>query len=369
MTRIRNLLLLLLGGVMLLGLPMAGIWTAGLPVERYLEFPPLTRYIDPAPFSRTGFVLLLLFEVLLYFPLLAALASALRNRLPARGRFPWWGYAGLAGGLAAWVLAWNRFGWFADWQDFTFTPLWIAYIVVVNALTFRRTGRCMMTHEPHYFSLLFPLSALFWWFFEYLNRFVQNWFYQGVNAHEGWHYFWLATLPFSTVLPAVLGTEEWLASWGYGERYRNARPLAPRGTWFWPVAILLIGGTGLFFTGIHPQVLFPLLWIAPLAFLAALRTLGGETTLFVDIRTGDWSRIVRLAFAALICGFFWEMWNYHSLARWIYSVPYVYRYLIFEMPILGFAGYLPFGLECGLIGDLVRKKPPAQAGACTLGPL
>ena len=348
--------LLLLGGALLLGLPMAGIWLAGLPVERYLEFPPTTHYIDPAPFSWTGFILLGLFEVLLYLPLWLALVTALRRPAPARHRFPWWGYAGLAGGAVAWWLAWTRYPWFSEWQDFTFTPLWIAYIVVINALTWRRGGRCMMTHEPVYFFSLFPLSALFWWFFEYLNRFVQNWFYLGVEAHHAWHYFWMATLPFSTVLPAVLGTEEWLAGWGYGERFRQARPLNAGRSRVLAMIVLVTGATGLFLTGIHPQVLFPLLWIAPLAFLAALRTLGGDATLFESVRTGDWSRIVRLAFAALICGFFWEMWNYHSLARWIYSVPYVYRYLLFEMPLLGFAGYLPFGLECGLAGELLRRR-------------
>jgi hypothetical protein len=52
--------------------------------------------------------------------------------------------------------------------------------------------------------------------------------------------------------------------------------------------------------------------------------------------------------AALACGVFWELWNYHSLAKWVYTVPFVQRWPIFEMPLLGYAGYLPFGLECAL---------------------
>jgi hypothetical protein len=50
------------------------------------------------------------------------------------------------------------------------------------------------------------------------------------------------------------------------------------------------------------------------------------------------------------------MWNYYSLAKWIYTVPFVGRFFIFEMPILGFAGYLPFGLECLAIGSLLGWK-------------
>jgi hypothetical protein len=71
---------------------------------------------------------------------------------------------------------------------------------------------------------------------------------------------------------------------------------------------------------------------------------------------GDWQRICRYGLAALICGFFWEMWNLHSLAKWIYFVPYVDRFHLFEMPLLGYAGYLPFGLECAVIAELFMKR-------------
>src|SRR5210317_1521824 len=47
----------ILGG-MLLGLPLTGVYLAGYPVDRYLEFPPQTRYIDHAPFSWPAFTIL-----------------------------------------------------------------------------------------------------------------------------------------------------------------------------------------------------------------------------------------------------------------------------------------------------------------------
>jgi hypothetical protein len=61
------------------------------------------------------------------------------------------------------------------------------------------------------------------------------------------------------------------------------------------------------------------------------------------------------ALAALFCGFFWELWNVNSLAHWEYSVPFVQRFHIFEMPILGYAGYLPFGLECMVVSLMFGK--------------
>ena len=117
--------------------------------------------------------------------------------------------------------------------------------------------------------------------------------------------------------------------------------------------VLVAAGAGLTLIGVFPNVLFPLLWLSPLLIIGSLQTWAGERSVFTEIGAGDWRRAIAAAVAALICGLFWEMWNIHSLAKWKYSIPLVHHYQIFEMPILGFAGYLPFGLECIVAGDLV----------------
>ena len=81
----------------------------------------------------------------------------------------------------------------------------------------------------------------------------------------------------------------------------------------------------------------------------------GEQHVFSDLVKGNWRLVISAALAALFCGWFWEMWNYFSLARWEYAVPFVHRFQIFEMPILGYAGYFPFGLECVVIGNLLEN--------------
>jgi hypothetical protein len=48
------------------------------------------------------------------------------------------------------------------------------------------------------------------------------------------------------------------------------------------------------------------------------------------------------------------LWNFWSLAKWKYSIPFAHRFEIFEMPLLGYAGYLPFGLECAVVGRLLE---------------
>ena len=348
---------------MLLGLPMLGVWAAGLPVGRYLEFPPLTRYVGPAPFSWIAFAGYALFALAWVVPVVGHAVRAWRRaagNAPPSGRarrcFPWWGWAGAGLGAVSWVLAWTRFPWFAPLQQLTFTPLWLSYILVINALTWRRTGRCMMLGRTRYFLLLFPMSAGFWWFFEYLNRFVQNWYYVGLRFTP-WEYFRYATLSFATVLPAVLGTREWLRSFAvFDAGFERYRPLSfprPRLT---AGLLLLITAAGLGFIGVEPNYLFPLLWISPLLIIVCCQALLGEPHLFSPLARGDWRIVVSSAVAALICGLFWEMWNYHSLAQWNYAVPFLQRFRIFEMPLIGYAGYLPFGMECAVIGAMLEPR-------------
>jgi hypothetical protein len=50
------------------------------------------------------------------------------------------------------------------------------------------------------------------------------------------------------------------------------------------------------------------------------------------------------------------MWNYKSLSHWEYAIPFVNQFKIFEMPLLGYAGYLPFGLECMAVTQLVLPE-------------
>lgn len=344
---------------MLIGLPLSGVWLAGYDLGPYLEFPPRTHYVEHAPFSWPIFIGLALIILAVMVPFLVRNFRACPPSAPrtAPSPFPAWGWLAVALGLLFWFLAWTRLPWMEPFQLNTFTPQWICYIVVINALTFRRTGRCLLTHETQFFLWLFPLSAVFWWFFEFLNRFVQNWYYTGGEHFTPLHYFMAATLPFATVLPAVLSTEEWLAAHprsSAGLQFNTMIRCTKPKVLAW--ITLIISAAGLFFIGRFPDYLFPLLWVAPLLLLLSFRVLGNKPAAFPEVATGDWRRVYRLCLAALLCGFFWELWNWNSFAKWIYSVPYVDRFHLFEMPILGYAGYLPFGLECAVIAALLRKK-------------
>ncbi len=364
---------IVVSGILLLGLPLAGVWITGQEIAGYLEFPPRTQYVAHAPFSWpvfTGLATLILATTLPF------VVRVLRTNLNAAGKrrsacnttapqtehtaparaFPWWGGLGLGLSVFFWIIAWTRFEWMKPLQPYTFAPQWIAFIVVLNALTLRLTGRCLLTHEPRFLLLLFPASALFWWFFEYLNRFVQNWYYVGCDHFTPLQYAACATLCFSTVLPAVLSTEEWLAAHARGHAgLKSAGHIRCHHPKIIAAAFLLLASAGLLLIGAFPDLLYPLLWVAPLMLLICLNGLAGRPSFFPEVRAMDFRRIYRLALAALLCGLFWELWNWKSLAKWIYSVPFVHRFQLFEMPLLGYAGYLPFGLECAVVAELIRR--------------
>lgn len=360
----RVLLKLSVFAAMAAGLPLLGIALAGMPAARYLEFPPTTRYVEHPPYSLPLFLLGVLLVLAPLFPFVRRAASFRQDRGAAgshRDPFPPWGWVGLAAGIVFWFLAWTRFPWFAPYQAHTFTPLWLSFVLVVNALSRRRSGRCLLTERPLFFLLLFPASAAFWWSFEYLNRFVQNWYYLDTGAYDGWEYFWLATLPFSTVLPAVLSVREWIGTFPrFDIPFRNFLPVPVRRSREVSWALLAAAAGSLTGIGIRPDLLYPLLWVSPLAVLAALDGIAGKRHLLSGPAEGDWREVVGFGLAALLCGFFWEMWNVHSLAKWEYSIPYVQRFLLFEMPVLGYSGYLPFGLECAAVAALVEELVPSR---------
>ncbi|MCP4131509.1 MAG: hypothetical protein GY754_11070 [bacterium] len=360
MNKKRNIMGIFISVLLLLSLPLLGILLQEKPLAPFLQFPPLTDFIQQPGFSWTAFFI---FTVIIIIPIIPFIVMFIRYRKdpgyvsPKRHPFPWWGWAGLLLSIVAWILSWTRIELIAPFQVYLYSPLWFGFIILLNALTQMRSGSCMLKDRTVYFLLLFPLSSLYWWFFEFLNRFIQNWHYLGVNHLTPLAYTIAATIAFSTVLPGVLGAADLLATF---PRFKNAFtkgitvPLPfPRAT---AIVLLLAASTSLILIGIWPQFLFPLAWVSPLLIVLSVQTLLGKDTIITPLTQGNWQRFGLLIFAALMCGFFWELWNFYSVAKWVYTVPFVHRFLIFEMPILGFAGYLPFGLECGAVGSWISGE-------------
>jgi hypothetical protein len=358
-SRLRTFSALLLAALIAWVAPLVGLAASGNPITPYLAFPPRTVPAAHEPASWLWFGLLSLPTLAALALIAVALARAQPQPAPARAlhALPLWGWLGLLAMAAGWFAAWSEHTP-AEWRRHAFTPLWLGYVLAMNALVYRRTGHSLLTDRTRFFVALFPVSAAFWWLFEYLNQFVRNWHYIGIQASGDWDYFLQGTLPFSTVLPAIASTWMWLRQFPRLEALRlpgiRARPAA---AW----AAVATGALGLAAIGPWPEAFFSMLWVGPLLLLCGLQHLLTGTSLLAPLARGDWRPFLQPALAALACGLLWELWNYGSLAKWQYSIPYVQRLQVFEMPLLGYAGYLPFGVTCALVMDalarLVERRP------------
>lgn len=357
--RSRALLALILFAALTVALPLLGLAAAGYPIAAYAVFPPRTEFVAHAPFAWDAFIVLSLpacGALALFWTALARARPAPRR--PPAQRFPAWGWIGVALLVAGWILAWTDGLVPPGWRRHVFTPLWLGYIIAMNGLVHRRTGASPLTQRTGLFLALFPVSTAFWWLFEYLNQFVDNWYYTGIEASGGWDYFLQASLPYSTVLPAVLSTWAWLRQIPRLEAMRLPPLRVSRhANWL----ALAAGTAGLAGIGIWPDALYPMLWLAPLLVAVGLAQLLLGESLIGPLAAGNWRPLLQPALAALVCGFLWELWNYGSLARWHYSIPYVAGFHVFEMPLLGYAGYLPFGIECAVVTDLVARLVERRA--------
>jgi hypothetical protein len=264
------------------------------------------------------------------------------------GRWPRHVWVGLLLVAVCWPLNWGLPGLRTH---VLFFPLWLGYILVVDAVVARCRGDSPFTRSRARFAGLFLVSAPAWWLFEVINWRTRNWHYQGRELFSDLEYFLLATISFSTVIPAVFVTAEWLASMNWIRRFSHGRPA--RQTTGRRLGMLAAGLALLGLTLALPRYFFPFVWIAPYLITAAVNGLLGHRTLESAAARGDRSPHLALALGALVCGLFWELWNYWAFPRWVYTVPFVDFAHIFEMPLLGYGGYLPFGLELFALYHLV----------------
>ena len=102
-----------------------------------------------------------------------------------------------------WYFAWSHIGLVSE---YSFFPLWVGYILLVNGLSEVMAGTSLMRRMRWSFLWLFIVSIPMWWFFEYMNSIVQNWHYLLDHPISILHYEIQASIDFSTVVPAVLST-------------------------------------------------------------------------------------------------------------------------------------------------------------------
>ncbi len=355
---------------MLLGVPLACCLLSC--DEEMLEgvkaFPPRTEdwgfhpeklWNHRRPFNWGVFIGFAAFTFLCLRPFVARAVRAALRRPPKKNsqfsipnsQFPWWGWLGVVVLAVGWVFSWSRFEWFRPFQvQCSYFPMWAGFILIMNALCVKRSGHSPMTDHPWAYAATFPASSLFWWFFEYLNRYVWNWYYLGVSELNALEYTVYATVCFASVLPAVAAVAAWLATFRpFDDSVYDGMAKVDLRRPRWNVFLFVLSAIGLTGVVFFPDYAYPLIWISPLAVFVMVQTWLKEPSVLDSFAIGNWSVFFRFSLAALICGLCWETWNWHAYAKWVYAVPWVHRFQIWEMPLIGFAGYLPFGVECAAV--------------------
>ena len=93
---------------------------------------------------------------------------------------------------------------------------------------------------------------------------------------------------------------------------------------------------------VWPVVFYPFVWVAPFLIADGLVGYRGGRSLVDDMMGRRWQLLAGVAMAGLLCGFLWEFWNFWSTPKWTYHVPLLDFGRVFEMPVLGYGGYIPF---------------------------
>lgn len=306
---------------------------------------------------------------------LACLVIIRDDRLPARRiplrekplqryLLPYRGLLGLLLIAIAWPLS-------QQISQNLFFPLWLGFILLVDGLVLRRTGTSLVVRSPKIMVVMFIVASPYWWAFEGINQITQNWVYVTSTEEDSGGLVGVieASLSYSTVIPAVFEVSELIGSFGFIKRFARLPSLVlsrPQ--------IILAGvfGLGSLVTMlIWPTYLFPMTWLCLFFIFDPINNLTGRPSIIAQVKNGDYRTVVAFALGALVCGFFWEMWNRDASVSWEYNIGYLDFARIFQMPLLGYGGYLPFGLEtyavfhfvAGLLGWSSDARVPVSGDA------
>jgi hypothetical protein len=274
----------------------------------------------------------------------------------SKKRFALHGYIGLVVMVLAEGLLFGGNQLVGHW----FTPIiWTGYILFVDALVYRLSGRSLLLTDRLEFVIVIVTSIGVWWLCEFYNapRFWKS------GLELWWHYHNLEPNPFlrrvgydwafATIFPLLFLTAELFTATVFKQRGRGltiklARPML--------IVFMLIGAVGAIVPLLYPSAWFaPVIWLSFIFLVDPVNALRGQPSISNDLRHGDWRRLWSLLLSGLVCGVLWEFWNYWAITKWTYTVPFVGNVKIFEMPVLGFLGFPPFAVECWVMYIFLRS--------------
>ena len=297
--------------------------------------------------------------ILLACTITILMAEFLRHR---RRPFLAYGWAGL---ILLVIAEWLMFRGVEPVATF-FTPIaWTAYALIADSAVFAIRGHSRLHDAPAQFAKLALLSIPLWLIFEAYNLRLANWAYGGgifLPVPVRWlAYAWA----YSTIWPGIFLTADLIESFGWWDA--PIRPIV-----FSRAAqnVLIFAGT-IFVTVplIVPQwlgsFLFGAVWVGFVFLLDPINFRLGLPSFEGDLASGRWALFYSYLVSACVCGLLWEFWNFWAAAKWHYTFPIMQGEKIFEMPLLGYLGFLPFAMECFVMyyfaAWLLRWEKPLPA--------
>ena len=246
--------------------------------------------------------------------------------------FPWWGYSGIAvSGVGVWLLATDVPVWNTVW----YLPAWYGYLLVLDGLILRSQGRSFLSDRRRETVALLFWSVPFWFVYEAYNLVIENWYYVFGLRSDNWGFAFSAAA-FATVLPACFMHAEWLKSM---RRFRAIQYRGLRVTWKTEATLWVVGAACAILPLIWPRYAYWMVWGATLGIPEAVNYRLGAPSLLRDLESGRPARLLRLLSGGAWAGVVWEGFNYWARCKWIYTVPGLEGWKLFEMPLPGFLGF------------------------------
>lgn len=271
--------------------------------------------------------------------------------LEPTGRLPAYGVIGLVSMLVFEALLFTG----NDFIGRYFTPIqWSGLILFLDGLHKRRAGASLIADHFGEFIILLIISIGSWTIFEGYNELLRNWRYLKLpdNMLERYAgYAWA----FATISPGMFLIYQTLDDVFPGKD-PDAPPRLPDPVFY---GFVVVGLACLIVPLIWPSTyMTPLVWMGFAFFLDPINGRLGERSILTEFFTGNFRSMPLFFLAGLIAGLLWEFWNYWALSKWEYDVPYWGDIKLFEMPVLGYLGFMPFAIESFAIYKFVRRFLP-----------
>jgi hypothetical protein len=235
------------------------------------------------------------------------------------------------------------------------TPIsWTGYILAVDGVIWAKRRSSWLMNARAEFAFLALMSVPLWLIFEGYNLLIRNWHYINLPSNLIVRYAGYAWA-FATIWPAIFETSELV---GVLRDERSASPhraVAASSTGM--LVFLVTTGVVLLAWPIvspSPYLAAPV-WLGFIFLLDPLNARANTDSLMADWQRGSWNRLTNLGVAGFVCGILWEFWNYWARTKWIYTVPIMENFKIFEMPLPGYLGFPAFAFECLAMYVFVRR--------------